>query len=498
MATTPSDLQNFFDETESAHVIVVGDLMLDRYLWGGVDRVSPEAPVPVVHLNRESDRAGGAANVAMNLAGLEVRTSLVGAVGTDDAARRLRDLLDQEGIGTEGLIPVSDRPTTTKTRVVGDRQQMLRIDDERVHPVEEEAARSIVDHVEACISDADVLLLSDYAKGVLSPEVCSELIRLANDASCPVLVDPKGSNYDKYAGADTVTPNDRELALATGAGAGQVEALLDAGDALRRRIDITNLIVTRGKDGISRVCDDGREDFPALQRDVFDVSGAGDTVVSLLAACRAARLDWPLSIRIANLAASVVIGKVGTMPIRRDELIDAVHNWQDVQISDKLYDADRIRQQVQAWRAQSETVVFTNGCFDILHAGHVTYLDEASRKGGRLVVGLNTDASVNALKGDPRPIMPQDERSRVLASLESVDAVVLFDEPTPADLIEAVRPDVLVKGADYEKSEVVGADMVKRWGGTVELIPLVEGVSTTNIVERVRNTSPRAEQSNRS
>jgi len=319
---------------------------------------------------------------------------------------------------------------------------MLRIDDERVHPVDEKASRAIVDHVEASIRNADVLLLSDYAKGVLSPDVCSRLIRLANQASCPVLVDPKGVHYDKYAGADTVTPNDRELALATGIGVDPVEDLLEAGDVLRRQIDIENLIVTRGKEGISRMYDEGREDYPALQRDVFDVSGAGDTVVALLAACRAAHLDWPMSIRIANLAASIVIGKVGTMPIRRDELVDAVHDRRLLRIDAKVYDADHIRQQVRTWRRRSETVVFTNGCFDILHAGHVTYLNEAARKGDRLVVGLNTDASVSALKGDPRPIIPQNERSRVLASLESVDAVVLFDESTPARLIEIVQPEI--------------------------------------------------------
>lgn len=489
MSTTPSDLQHFLNGTESAHVVVVGDVMLDRYLWGSVDRVSPEAPVPVVHLDRESDRAGGAANVAMNLAGLGVTTSLVGIVGNDDAASRLRSLLNLKGIDTQGLISVADRPTTTKTRVVGDRQQMLRIDDEHVHPAGQEATRAIVDHVESLIDDADVLLLSDYAKGVLSPDVCSRLMRLASEASCPVLVDPKGSDYNKYAGADTVTPNDRELALATGTEVDHVHELLDAGDALRRKINARNLIVTRGKDGISRVHDGGREDYPALQRDVFDVSGAGDTVVALLAACRAADLDWSMSIRIANLAASIVIGKVGTMPIHRNELVAAVQDDRPINVDTKVYDPEHIQQQVQIWRTRSETIVFTNGCFDILHAGHVTYLDEAARKGDRLVVGLNTDASVNALKGDPRPIVPQDERARVLASLESVDAVVLFDEPTPVTLIETVRPDVLVKGADYDESEVVGADQVKSWGGTVELIPLVEGVSTTNIVERVRNTS---------
>jgi D-beta-D-heptose 7-phosphate kinase/D-beta-D-heptose 1-phosphate adenosyltransferase len=302
-------------------------------------------------------------------------------------------------------------------------------------------------------------------------------------------VDPKGSDYQKYAGATTVTPNDRELSLVTGAATDDTNALLDAGQQLRKDLDVENLIVTRGKDGISRVSDAGHEHYPAVAREVFDVSGAGDTVVATLAAGRAAGLGWPTSIRLANLAASIVIGQVGTVPVTRDELVDAVRDGRFAGGNDKVYGRDRLPDQVQAWKAHGDTVVFTNGCFDILHAGHVTYLDAAKRKGDRLVVGLNTDQSVRSIKGAPRPIVPEQQRARVLASLESVDAVVLFDDDTPQSLIEEVRPDVLVKGADYEKSEVVGASAVERWGGRVELIPLMDGVSTTKILKRVRESS---------
>jgi D-beta-D-heptose 7-phosphate kinase/D-beta-D-heptose 1-phosphate adenosyltransferase len=489
MSFALSDFQRFLDDIEGANVVVVGDLMLDRYLWGDVNRVSPEAPVPVVHLQRETDRAGGAANVAMNLAGLGIETTLVGCVGDDAGADRLDALLGEEGIRTDGLIRVSDRPTTTKMRVVGNRQQMLRLDEEHTHTIDEATVDRLVETVAASLDEADTVVLSDYAKGVLPPSACTQLIDRAAAHKCPVLVDPKGNDYRKYAGATAVTPNDHELTAATGAHLDDVEALLKAGQSLRTELDVETLIVTRGPDGISRLSGDGHEHHPAVAQEVFDVSGAGDTVVATLAAGRAAGVGWNVSIRLANLAASVVIGKIGTAPITRKDLANVFRDGQFAREGNPIYDCERIQEQVRIWKSQSETVVFTNGCFDILHAGHVTYLAEAKKEGDRLVVGLNTDRSVRALKGEPRPIVPEGQRARVLASLEAVDAVVLFDEETPASLIQTVRPDVLVKGADYEKSEVVGASAVEGWGGRVELIPLVDGVSTTEIIEAIRTNS---------
>jgi len=479
-------VQAFLRRSAEAHVVVVGDLMLDCYLWGNVERVSPEAPVPVVHQQEETERLGGAANVAMNLTGLGATTSLVGCVGDDDEGERLVSLLRNEGIRTDPLVRISDRPTTTKTRIVGNRQQMLRLDDERTHPVSEATGDRLVESTLALLNDADVLVLSDYAKGVLSPTVCTQIIERASDQGYPILVDPKGTDYQKYAGATTITPNDRELAQVTGVSSEDADTLLGAGQELRAELGIGTLIVTRGKDGISRLDSGAREHYPAVAREVFDVSGAGDTVVATLAAARAAGLEWGPSIRLANLAAGVVIGKVGTAPVTREDLVEAIRDGRLSRETQKIYDRDHIQEVAHTWKTQDETVVFTNGCFDILHAGHVTYLDAAKREGDRLVVGLNTDQSVRSIKGAPRPIVPQEQRACVLAALESVDAVVLFDEDTPQSLIEEVRPDVLVKGADYEKSEVVGASSVEKWGGRVELIPLVEGVSTTKILDRVR------------
>lgn len=484
-----SDFQRFLSNSDDAHVVVVGDLMLDRYLWGNVERVSPEAPVPVVHLQRETSQPGGAANVAMNIAGLGLTTTLIGCVGEDSAARQLKALLKKREIRTDPLIVVADRPTTTKTRVVGNRQQMLRLDDERTHELGDAVEKRLVEAVDASLEGADGLILSDYAKGVLSSSLCTQIIERAAARECPVLVDPKGSDYQKYAGATTVTPNDRELSLATGAATDDVEGLLDSGQLLRQDIDVENLIVTRGEDGISRLSGTGHEHYQAVTREVFDVSGAGDTVVATLSAARAAGLGWPSSIRLANLAASIVIGKVGTVPVTRNELADAVRDGQFSEKNEKIFERDHLSDQVHAWKAHGDAIVFTNGCFDILHAGHVSYLDSAKRRGNRLVVGLNTDQSVRSIKGAPRPIVPEEQRARVLASLASVDAVVLFDEDTPQSLIEEVRPDVLVKGADYEKSDVVGASAVEEWGGRVELIPLVDGVSTTQILGRAREAS---------
>ena len=487
MNITSSHLRRFTDRTEEAHVVVVGDLMLDRYFWGDVDRISPEAPVPVVHLQNETERPGGAANVAMNLAGLQLKTTVVGCVGKDQAGRRIADSLKKAGVETRGLYSVLDRPTTQKTRVVGDGQQMIRLDDESTVSIDDDTARKIVECVSELIGEADVLILSDYAKGVLTTFVCEQIIEKASAQDCPVLVDPKGTNYSKYAGASIVTPNDRELSAATESSADDTEALFEAGKRLRQDLDVEHLVVTRGEEGISHLSYSGRSDYPAVAQEVFDVSGAGDTVVATIAAAQAAQLGWEESIQIANLAASVVIGRVGTVPIRREDLVGAARRRQEAASNDKIYGRDRIQEKVAAWKSSGKSVVFTNGCFDLLHVGHVTYLEKARKKGDRLIVGLNTDQSVRALKGEPRPIIPEEQRARILASLESVDAVVFFEEETPKSLIEEICPDVLVKGADYKKSDVVGASIVEDSGGTVELIPLVDGVSTSEIIEDVKD-----------
>lgn len=467
-------------------VLVAGDLMLDRYLWGQVSRISPEAPVPVLHLARESAVAGGAANVARNLLGLGLEVAVAGVTGADAGRDALLGLLAGQGIDTGAVLAVPGRVTTTKTRVVGNRQQMLRIDAEDTAPLDVATETALLAAIEAGLAGADALLLSDYAKGVLTGGLCPRLIAAARQRGVPVLVDPKGRDYDRYAGATLITPNRAELAVATGTAVGDLGALTTAAAALRERLGLDQIVVTLGELGMTIVDADGARGIPAVAREVYDVSGAGDTVIATIAAAHAAGLDPVDGAHLANLAAGVVVGKVGTAAIDAAELAAAIGGEAALEQAAKIVDRAGLLERAREWRDRGERIVFTNGCFDLLHAGHVVYLERARRHGQRLVVGLNTDRSVRALKGPERPLIGEQDRARVLAALAAVDAVVPFDEDTPLALILALRPDVLAKGADYREEDVVGAAEVRGWGGQVVLVPLVAGRSTTGIVGALR------------
>lgn len=468
-------------------VLVVGDLMLDRYLWGDVERISPEAPVPVVRLSRETERLGGAGNVAANLAGLGLRPVLAGYVGADADGERLARMFAEAGIGGDGLVASQVRSTIAKTRVIGGHQQMLRLDREEVTPYRDEDRRQLSDKALAILDAARprAIILSDYAKGVLDAALCRRLIEAARARRIPVLVDPKGRDYAKYRGATTLTPNKKEAAEACGVAPHDIDGLLAGAARLAADLQLDFMTVTRGEEGISLIGGQGVEHLPATARQVFDVSGAGDTVIATLAAGLVAGLPPAAACGLANLAAGIVVGKVGTVPIAREELLHAIEVEDAVEQADKVCPPDVLLRRVRAWRGRGERVVFTNGCFDLLHAGHVTYLEQARRQGDRLVVGLNTDRSVSALKGPTRPVIHENDRARVLAALESVDAVVLFDEDTPIELIRALRPEVLVKGSDYTEDQVVGGGDVKSWGGRVALIPILPGRSSTRILNRI-------------
>jgi D-beta-D-heptose 7-phosphate kinase/D-beta-D-heptose 1-phosphate adenosyltransferase len=470
-----------------ATVLVIGDLMLDRYLWGEVERISPEAPVPVVRLSRETERLGGAGNVAANLAGLGVRAVLAGFVGDDVNGARMQTLLQESGIDATGLESSTVRSTITKTRVIGGHQQMLRIDREEPTPYPEAEQAALLARVLAVFTAQSprAVILSDYAKGVLSPALCRAVIDAARARGVPVLVDPKGRDYAKYAGATTLTPNKKEAAEACGVPLRDSAAVLAGAAQLGAELGLDFMTVTRGEEGISLIDAQGVEHLPATARQVFDVSGAGDTVIATFAAGLMAGLPRHDACRLANLAAGIVVGQVGTVPISREELLHALEVEEAVEQADKVCGLDTLLRRVRAWKAEGARIVFTNGCFDLLHAGHVTYLEAAARQGDRLVVGLNTDRSVSALKGPSRPVIHEQDRARVLAALESVDAVVLFDTDTPIDMIRAVRPDVLVKGSDYTEAQVVGAEDVKGWGGRVALIDFLPGRSSTTIMNRI-------------
>lgn len=463
-------------------LLLVGDLMLDRYLWGQVQRISPEAPVPVLRLTREEAVAGGAANVARNLVGLGCQVAMAGVIGRDRAGDDLLGALAADDIDTTAVLVEPERPTTTKTRVIGHRQQMLRIDAEVASAVPAGTEQALFAACSARLATVDALLLSDYAKGVLSGGLCQRLIQAAQAAGRPVLIDPKGADFERYRGATLITPNRAELALATGTDASDLAALLAAGSALRKRLALEQVVLTLGELGLALLSEAGVSRLPARAREVFDVSGAGDTVIASIAAARLAGLDPIDSAQLANLAAGVVVGKVGTAAIERADLAAAVSGEAALEQADKVRALDALLPRLREWRARGERIVFTNGCFDLLHVGHVTYLERARQYGQRLVVGLNSDRSVRALKGPQRPLIGAADRARVLAALAAVDAVVLFDQDTPLALIEAIRPDVLAKGADYREEEVVGAREVRAWGGQVVLVPLVPQRSTSAIL----------------
>ena len=482
------DLQKVVETVERGfygrRVLVVGDLMLDRYLWGAVERISPEAPVPVVRLDHKTHVAGGAGNVAVNLRGLGCAVSLAGIVGDDEDGRQLLELLQNVSVGTAAILAAPGRPTICKTRILGGRQQMLRVDVEKAGELSSELQGALLERIETQISGCSAIILSDYGKGLLSASVCQAIIRRGRELSIPTFVDPKGLHYEKYAGCDAISPNRMELVAATSTDHSDLDLLLQKGEQLRNHLGIQSLVVTLGELGITLIESGSVQRFPALAREVFDVSGAGDTVIATTGAALAAGLPLHEAIRLANVAAGIVVGKLGTVPISKDELIARLASDRETSQGDKICSQESLMKRAAQWRVSGQKIVFTNGCFDLLHVGHLALLEQAKREGDCLVVALNTDRSVRSLKGSGRPIISEDARARIVAALPSVDAVVLFDEETPLGLIRAIKPNVLVKGGDYSEEEVVGANDMKSWGGKVSLIPLVEGSSTTEILKR--------------
>lgn len=470
--------------SKNQHALVIGDVMLDRYLIGSVGRISPEAPVPIVLLNQQNERAGGAANVAANLALLGIKTHIIGCVGNDSEASTLLKLLKEMNVDASGVCASSSRPTIAKTRVLSGHQQMLRLDQESGLAFNNTETTQLRDAIQQQLAlKPSVVILSDYAKGLLSNDICQSIITQCKAQKIPVLVDPKGRDYSKYKGAAALTPNKKETAEACDTTTNDADLIIKA-SALKTSLDLQFLAVTRGEEGITLI-DENTHHLPAIAKQVFDVSGAGDTVIATLAAGLMNNLSPLESLQLANIAAAVVVGKVGTVPIAQNELLEALTDQQGSEQAHKICDLAQLIEKVDAWKKQSQKIIFTNGCFDLLHAGHVTYLEAAKKRGDRLVLGLNTDRSVSALKGPTRPVVHENDRARVLAALESVDAVILFDEDTPLNLINAIKPDVIAKGSDYTADQVVGGKEVQSWGGEIALIDLVAGRSTTGILNKI-------------
>ena len=464
---------------QEARLLVIGDVMLDRYWHGAASRVSPEAPVPVVRVGNREDRPGGAGNVALNIAALGSATRLIGIVGEDETGSELYSRLSAAGVYCD-FIKLDDKPTVTKLRVISQHQQLIRLDFEK--PFEPADINGLFEKAKALIDDTQVLVLSDYDKGAL--QEIQQLIELGRSRGIPIIVDPKGSNFEKYRGATLITPNLTEFEEVVGLCQNE-EELVNKGLKLVSDLDLEAMLITRGEHGMTLIRPDSPElHLPARAQEVFDVTGAGDTVIGVLAAAMAAGNNLADATALANLSAGLVVGKLGTAAISGPELRRAIlaeqNSGRGVMTSEQLLFA------VQDAKAHGEKIVFTNGCFDIIHAGHVGYLAEAKEFGDRLIVAINNDESVRRVKGSGRPINPVERRMAVLAGLEAVDWVVNFSEDTPEELLQKLQPEVLVKGGDYTLDQVVGGEFVKSYGGIVKALEFLDNCSTSAIVEKMK------------
>ena len=465
-------------------IAVIGDVMLDRYAYGEVRRISPEAPVPVTRVKRLTSVLGGAGNVAANLAGLGVQVYVAGMTGEDDHRRVLEKKLRELGVDYSGLIASPKRSTITKMRIIGARQQMLRLDFEEPGDLLPDEEQALLQWLRKHLDEGlDGIVLSDYAKGTCSDRFCQMVITQARAAHVPVLVDPKGSDWAKYRGCDLITPNVKEMCEAAGKVVPNVTpALVELAQQARETFDIRYVVVTRSEKGVTLVGKDDVITKAATAQEVFDVSGAGDTVASVLLAAISGKLSLADALELSNKAAGIVVSKVGTYPVHKEELLrEILADSQPESFDYRHMTWDEMARLTRTWQQAGETVVFTNGCFDILHAGHVQYLQQAAQLGNHLIIGVNTDDSVRRLKGQTRPFNHETDRARLLASLRDVDAVALFGEDTPTELIKKIRPDILVKGGDYKKEEVAGREYAR----TVEILPFKEGYSTTGLVEKI-------------
>jgi len=467
------------EKLKNANVVVVGDLMLDRYWEGDTSRISPEAPVPVIHVQKEYHKAGGAGNVVLNIATLQGKATVVAIVGQDDNAKELKSILSNAKVNCQFILSKT-HPTVTKLRVLSQHQQLIRADFEKNFEDTHKAALEKLFVKQ--LPKASAVILSDYGKGTLShPQA---LINAAKKYKIPVLVDPKGNDFTRYKGATLITPNLKEFELVAGP-CKDDKTLIQKAREVIKQCKLSALLITLGARGMMLVPNKGDAiHIPTQARDVFDVTGAGDTVIAVMAMALGTGHDYETSMKYANAAAGVVVGKLGTATVTPEELHDAMHNTSHIRTG-MMTKAEALNAVAKA-KAQDEKIVFTNGCFDILHAGHVDYLQAARAYGDRLIVAVNTDSSVKKLKGESRPVNSLEDRMRILEALDCVDWVVPFAEDTPAQLIKEIMPDVLVKGADYQVHEIAGSDTVLANGGEVKTIKLTPGRSTTATIKKMQ------------
>ena len=477
---------------DNPKIVVLGDLILDRYTWGNAERVSPEAPVMVLNTDQREARLGGAASVGALLRDLEIRVSLIGVVGDDTNGRVLQKLLDESGIDSHSVHTDTLRPTTTKERFIGRAagrhpHQILRVDDESTRPISSELETTLIEAVAQQLADCQVLLISDYAKGVCTPRLLRQVIDLAHEQQTPVLIDPAYiDDFSRYRGADLLKPNRLETSRATGQKVETPEKALEAATQLCERLDILHILVTLDSQGMVLVGKNGeKKTFATQKRSIYDITGAGDTVLATLGFGLATGLTLDETIILANQAAGLQIERLGVAGISRDELLTECQH-ETTNTDDKLVALDQMAKLAADYRLSGKKVVFTNGCFDLLHIGHVTYLQQAAQLGDILIVAVNSDASVGQLKGPDRPVIGERSRAALLSALACVDHVIIFDEATPHNLLREIRPTVLVKGGTYTMDEVVGKEVVFSYGGEVRITGQIDGVSTTDILASMK------------
>ena len=465
--------------------LCIGDVMLDRFVYGQVERISPESPVPILKMNRDFTVVGGAGNVARNIASLGGNVIFIGVIGNDFTGDVLKKHLDELPNTQAILFAEANRQTIQKTRFIAQGQQLLRVDEETPNPCLDLTKQQILNYCKKALSECQVLILSDYNKGLFSKDLCQDIISLAK-GKVPIVIDPKGRHYGHYKGATILTPNLKELSEVTGQSFKNQAQITEAGTILKNQLDIDSLLITQGSQGMTLL--EGNKDpkqIPAVAREVYDVSGAGDTVVATLAVALANDVSLPDACRLANAAAGIVVGKVGTATLNAEELEVSFNHHTTVHTEQKVLPLSKAMEILKDWRRQGLKVGFTNGCFDLLHLGHLHILQESAAACDKLIIGLNSDSSVKRLKGDSRPVQNEETRSQVLAALGMVDLVIIFDEETPYKLISNLLPDVLVKGADYKIDKVVGADIVQAKGGEILLVEIKEGHSTTKTVTKM-------------
>jgi len=486
-----ADLIALVERLGEPRVLVLGDVMLDRYVWGDAERISQEAPVILLHADRREERLGGASSVATLLRALGAQVSLIGVTGAEADAPRIRQILGDLGIDHEGVRTDPSRPSTVKERYIGRAQhrhpqQIVRIDYERREPLADGMVNQLLQSLQSKLAWADIVLVSDYDKGVCTPQLLAQVIEKSKQQDVRVIVDPiRGRNYAKYRGCSAMTPNRLEAGLATGKTLQTNQAALEAGARLREDLSMQAAIVTLDKDGMALVHEDGRRQvFPTRPRQVYDITGAGDMVLAVLGMTLAAGADYDPAVRLANVAGGLEVEKIGVATITRDEILTDLRGT-PLADSRKFQTGNRLQVELEHRRSLGQRIAFTNGCFDILHAGHVLYLQEARAQADMLLVAINSDRAVRQLKGASRPVNSQQARAVVLSSLQAVDLVTVFDETTPLELIREVRPDVLVKGGDYARTEVVGASFVESYGGRVHIAQYQEGFSTTRLLNQL-------------